>query len=123
MNRRLRTLVISTVAVLWAAVSLVEANWSMNYPMNGNTLEADNTPGTGNTPQGSITVTYRIGKYIIVNGEEEFFVHGIVTGPNETFGGWYLNIYYTTPGTGLRAELLEGEALRVACENLTVVDE
>ena len=120
MNRRLRTLVISTVVVLWAGVSLVEANWSMNYPMNGNTFVKNNTPGTGNTPQGSITVTYRIGKYIIVDGKEVFFEHGIVTGPNESFGGWYLNIYYTTPGTGLRAELLEGEELRVACGNLTV---
>lgn len=117
MNQKLRTLVISTVVVLWAGVSLVEANWSMNYPMNGNTLPSSNTPGTGNTPQGSITVTYRIGKY---NEIDEFITHGTVTGSNESFGGWYLNIYYTTPGTDLRAELLEGNDLRVACENLTV---
>ena len=116
MNRRLRTLVISTVIVLWAGVSLVEANWSMNYPMNGNTLIKNNTPGTGNTPQGSITVTYRIGKY----AGDNWIPHGSVTGPNETFGGWYLNIYYTIPGTGLRAELLEGTQLKVACGNLTV---
>lgn len=116
MNRKLRTLVISTVVVLWAGVSLVEANWTMNYPMNGNTLSSSNTSGTGNTPQGELTVTYRIGKY----DGDDFIIHGSVTGANESFGGWYPTIGYTTPGTGLRAELLESGIMRVGCDNLTV---
>ena len=37
---------------------------------------------------------YRIGKYV----DEEFHYHGSVTGPNESFGGWYLNIDYTSGG-------------------------
>lgn len=58
---------ISSWLILGVCISIAEANWSMNYPMNGNTLYAMNTTGTGNTPTGSFTVTYRNGKY---NGEE-----------------------------------------------------
>ncbi len=116
MNRKLKTFAISTAIVLWVGVSLVEANWTMNYPMNGSTLSSSDTPGTGNTPQEALTVTYRIGKYV----NDRWVEYGSVTGPNESFGGWYLTIGYTTPGTGLRAELLESGIMRVGCDNLTV---
>ncbi len=116
MNRKVRTLAISTLVVLWASISLVEANWSMNYPMNGETLPKNDTPGTGNTPEGDLSLLYRIGVW----DGEEFDTHGMVTGPNESFGGWYLNIDYTVPGTDLVAELWEGGQYRVGCGNLTV---